>query len=60
MHVKSDKYVTIQKNSPAFQEHKAMRVYLDRLGNDGSWFTVEPVYKHVSIGDNVKKIIKIL
>ncbi|KAI1708380.1 inositol 1,4,5-trisphosphate/ryanodine receptor domain-containing protein [Ditylenchus destructor] len=53
LHVKSDKYITMQKNSPARQERNALRIYLDKSGNEGSWFTVEPVYKHVAIGDNV-------
>jgi hypothetical protein len=52
--VKSDKFVTTQKNSPARQERNAMRVFLDKVGNEGSWWSVEPVYKHVSIGDNVR------
>ncbi|KHJ79911.1 RIH domain protein, partial [Oesophagostomum dentatum] len=27
--------------------------YLDRAGNEGSWFIVEPAYKHYVIGDSV-------
>ncbi|KHJ84688.1 inositol 1,4,5-trisphosphate/ryanodine receptor, partial [Oesophagostomum dentatum] len=52
LHVKSDKYVTVQKNSPAKCERNAMKVYLDRAGNEGSWFIVEPAYKHYVIGDS--------
>uniref|UniRef100_A0AC35U5D8 Inositol 1,4,5-trisphosphate receptor n=1 Tax=Rhabditophanes sp. KR3021 TaxID=114890 RepID=A0AC35U5D8_9BILA len=53
LHVKSDKFLTMQKNSQAKVERNAMRVYLDKAGNEGCWFVVEPVYKHVSIGYGV-------
>lgn len=43
------------KNSPAKLERNAMKVYLDKTGNEGSWFFVEPVYKHSFLGDSVSK-----
>lgn len=53
LHIKSNKYITVNAKAAAPEEDEATRVYLDSNGNEGSWFKVRSPYKYRSNGEDV-------
>lgn len=53
LHIKSNKYITVNHKATALEEKDATRVYLNSNGNEGSWFKVKSPYKYRSNGEDV-------
>jgi len=53
LHIKSNKYITVNAKAEAPEEKEAIRIYLDSNGNEGSWFKVKSPYKYRSNGEDV-------
>ncbi|VDP80097.1 unnamed protein product [Echinostoma caproni] len=53
LHMKSNKMLTVKKKQPARWDRRAMLVCLEDYGSEGSWFCVNPFYKHRQNGDPV-------
>lgn len=52
LHMKSNKYLTVNRRIPAKSDKLAMKVHLDRNGNEHSWFQITPYFKHRAQGDD--------
>ncbi|CAG7731913.1 unnamed protein product [Allacma fusca] len=53
LHLKTHKYLTVNRRHPAKEDKLATQVYLDRHGNEDSWFQILPSYKHRALRDPV-------
>ena len=54
LHCASNKFLTVYKRESATVERNSLRVALDCDGNEGSYFDVEPHWKHSRLGNPVR------
>jgi hypothetical protein len=54
-HVKSGKFVTLLPTLGGKHDKESRRLEVSRVGDEGSWFGVKPLYKYKSTGDRVRE-----
>ncbi|KAI6654157.1 Inositol 1,4,5-trisphosphate receptor 1 isoform [Oopsacas minuta] len=59
LHMKSGKFLTVNKQQAAFVEKTAMRVSLNAKGSENCWLHIRPIFKRKALGDEVLNCDKV-